>query len=285
MSKLIRLENRAVVEIGGPDARDFLQGIITNDINALQEHGAIYAGLLTPQGKLLFDFFIIKTGNSYLFDVDAGQLPDFIKRLTFYKLRANVEISTLEKAAICTSLDDKAQASEGVLVYPDPRYEKMGDRLMVREARSGQCATNVHEWHAHRIHFGIPEAGYDFTYGNCFPHDIAMDQLNGIGFKKGCYVGQEVVSRMQHRGTARKRPMIVRSAEKLPESPTNIEAQGVLIGQLRSVSDHSGLAEIRIDRAVNALDEGKTFDVNGIRVELVRPQWATYGMKFRTIAQ
>ena len=215
MSELIRLENRSVIEVSGPDAHDFLQGILTNDIDGVEGNKAIYAGLLTPQGKLLFDFIVVKQEETYFFDVDADLVADLVKRLMFYKLRADVEIAILGMAALCADIDGTLNPADNAISYTDPRIDKMGSRIMMFEPADGSCSSNPDKWLAHRIECGIPEAGLDFIHGNCFPHDIAMDQLNGIGFSKGCYVGQEVVSRMQHRGTARKRPMIVRSKEKL----------------------------------------------------------------------
>ncbi len=280
MSGLIRLENRSVIEIGGEEARDFLQGILTNDIDGTKQGAAIYAGLLTPQGKLLFDFLIVKHDGTYLVDVEKSQVDDLLKRLMFYKLRAKVDLNALPQAAICASLEGNTEANNDAISYADPRYEKMGSRVMRLDGGDESCAPNTDKWLAHRIRHGLPEAPVDFVHGNCFPHDIAMDQLNGIGFKKGCYVGQEVVSRMQHRGTARKRPMIVKAQGELLDVPSDIKADGATIGRLGSAFDQQGLAEIRLDRAVKALEAGKLFDVNGTQVELFCPAWASYGDEF-----
>ncbi len=281
MSGLIRLENRSVIEIGGEEARDFLQGILTNDIDGTNQGAAIYAGLLTPQGKLLFDFMIVKHDGPYLVDVEKSQVDDLLKRLMFYKLRAKVDLNALPQATICASVEGNTEAINGAISYADPRYEKMGSRVMMLDGGGDEnCASNNDKWLAHRISHGLPEAPVDFVHGSCFPHDIAMDQLNGIGFKKGCYVGQEVVSRMQHRGTARKRPMIVKAQGELLDVPTDIKSDGVTIGRLGSAFDQQGLAEIRLDRAVKALEAGKSFDVSGTQVELFCPAWASYGDEF-----
>ena len=280
MSELIQLNNRAVIQIGGEDAHDFLQGILTNDIEGISEGVAIYAGLLTPQGKLLFDFFILKHADAYFIDVEKSQVDDLLKRLMFYKLRAKVDLKARPNAVICANLTGDFAESSDVLSYSDPRYEAMGTRVIMLKGANETCAPDANKWLAHRIRHGLPEAPHDFQHGNCFPHDIAMDQLNGIGFKKGCYVGQEVVSRMQHRGTARKRPMIIQSQLDLPVGPADIKAQGAKIGVLGSAIDKRGLAEIRLDRATKALSEGKHFDVDGVEVKLLRPAWASYGEEF-----
>ena len=140
---------------------------------------------------------------------------------------------------------------------------------------------NDEQWLAHRIAHGIPKPVTISPMAAAFPHDIAMDQLNGIGFKKGCYVGQEVVSRMQHRGTARKRPMMIVGAIRICRKHLQkyrLKAQR--LGMLGSVSGPMGLAEIRLDRAAKALADGKTFDVDGIAVTLQKPAWAGYGDEF-----
>lgn len=285
MSEMIRLENRSVIEIKGPDAPDFLQGILSNDVNQTEDNNAIYTGLLTPQGKLLFDFFVVKSNDTYLLDVEKGESANLVKRLMFYKLRADVQITALESAVICASLEGDMTAVEDAISYTDPRFDKIGARLIILQPEGETCTPNPDKWLAHRISLGLPEVGADYAFGNCFPHDIAMDQLNGIGFKKGCYVGQEVVSRMQHRGTARKRPMIVQADEKLPVAPIKIEAEGSVIGTLGSACGNMGLAEIRIDKAGKALDGGKAFDVGGIAVKLLKPEWAKYGEEFDTVGE
>jgi len=289
MSELIRLENRAVLEVKGPEAEDFLQGILTNDVRQLEESKAIYAGLLTPQGKLLFDFFVVKKRGVFYLDVDKSEAQNLVKRLMFYKLRADVDIQTIEEAVICVNLEGEVANTDKSMSYDDPRDKKMGQRLLILDGNAPDCTRDDAQWLAHRIALGIPEAGQDYAYGSCFPHDIAMDQLNGIGFKKGCYVGQEVVSRMQHRGTARKRPMIIIGEHDLPnissDTPVKIQAQGSLIGTLGSVSGSMGLAEIRLDRATKALADGKKFDVDGRTVLLQKPTWSDYGDEYDEVGE
>ncbi len=269
-----------MIEITGSDATDFLQGVITNDIAGADAGQAIYAGLLTPQGKLLFDFFLIKHEKAYLLDVDASVVGEFIKRLMFYKLRADVEIALLCRAFVCVNWNGDDKAGQDCLVYDDPRLKEMGQRFIWLEGNADDFEANREKWLEHRIANAIPEAPHDYEYGNCFPHDIAMDQLNGIGFKKGCYVGQEVVSRMEHRGTARKRPMIVHSNGDLPTAPAKIEVDGKPVGTLGSGSGKTGLGEIRLDRAAKAVEAGNAFTIGGMEVEIIRPKWATYGEEF-----
>ena len=280
MTELIRLENRGVIEVKGADARDFLQGIITNDIAGADEGRAIYAGLLTPQGKLLFDFFLFAEGTRYLIDVDSVLAGDLLKRLLFYRLRAAVEIQELKQAFICVDLAGQTKATDYPLSYQDPRLKEAGRRLFFLESENASCEVAPEKWQAHRLALGLPEGGLDYHYGDCFPHDIAMDQLNGIGFSKGCYVGQEVVSRMRHRGTARKRPMIICAEQELTRSDIRIEIDGAKIGQIGSVYGKRALAEIRLDRAEKAMNEGKSFTIAGEKIQILRPFWADYGKEF-----
>ena len=150
MSGLIRLENRSVIEIGGKDARDFLQGILTNDIEGAKDDSAIYAGLLTPQGKLLFDFMIVKHEDSYLLDVEKSQVDDLLKRLMFYRLRAKVDLDPHPGAVICANLDAKPQDGDVGLSYTDPRYGKMGSRHLILNSIDNAWTPDADKWLAHR---------------------------------------------------------------------------------------------------------------------------------------
>lgn len=282
MQGLVNLDNRTVVEVRGVDAGELLQGIITNDINSVDGQNALYAGLLTPQGKLLFDFFLLRHDERFLIDLDKSLAEDFCKRLIFYRLRAAVEIENRPDLGVAALWTDQAVEKTEGMVFSDPRMEKAGSRVILPIGNlPAMDEASLGSWHAHRIACGLPEGGADFTYGNCFPHDIGMDQLNGISFQKGCYVGQEVVSRMQHRGTARKRPMIVQSENTLPASPANVVADGVTLGRLGSVSGNLGLAEIRLDRAAAALEKSATgFMIEETKIRLFRPHWSSYGEDF-----
>jgi folate-binding protein YgfZ len=287
MADLVRLEDRAVVEIGGPDAVDFLQGIITNSVANLPSGEARYAALLSPQGKLLFDFFISCANDLFYVELTASIADDFVKRLMFYRLRAQVEITKKDDAIVAVGLKDNGQNGGADVTYEDPRLAAAGHRhiFLGGQSDSVQFIDDPAVWRAHRIAFGIPEGGVDFQYGDCFPHDIAMDQLNGIAFDKGCYVGQEVVSRMRHRGTARKRPLIVLGAQNLPDAPLKLEADGSGLGDILSVSGPMGLSIVRLDRAETALEGGKPLSAGGVPVELKRPAWAGYAETFDPISE
>ncbi|MFL5225859.1 MAG: YgfZ/GcvT domain-containing protein, partial [Microvirga sp.] len=226
------LSDRGVVRVSGADARPFLDGLVTCDLDKVGPDRPRFGALLTPQGKLLFDFLLFEApqdaGGGFYLDCLRFMAPDLAKRLGFYKLRAKVAVEDLsETLAVVAGWGDAPKPDDAIgLVGGDPRLKALGWRAIVaaedaaalaspaegeaesREARpgEGESATPGHgAYHAHRVALGVPEGGKDFLFNDTFPHEALMDQLNGIDFDKGCYIGQEVVSRMQHRGTARTR--------------------------------------------------------------------------------
>lgn len=283
---LALLPDRAVFEVKGADSADFLQGLVTNDIARAGERRAVFAGLLTPQGKILFDFFIVKAGDAYLIEANAAQLPDLLKRLSFYKLRSKVEITGRSADFAVAALWGGEPALPGTItVFADPRHEPLGLRLILPKDETGNIASasacaaaDAGAYHAHRISLAVPEGGKDYAYGDAFPHEACYDHLNGADFRKGCYVGQEVVSRMEHRGTARKRIVGVVSETPLPGSGSEITADGFSLGALGSVHGQQGIALVRLDRAQRALDEGQALLAGGVGVRLRQPPWARYAV-------
>ena len=212
--RIAELTSRGVVSVGGADAKPFLDNLFTTDVGEAGDGKAVYGGLLTPQGKILFDFIVFADGERYLIDIKRALVADLVKRLGFYKLRAKVDIADLssERIVVAAWGGDAPPILDGP-VAPDPRFAALGYRAIVPPgadmAPDYTEATDA-DYHDHRIALGVPEGGVDFAYGDAFPHDAAMDQLHGVDFRKGCYIGQEVVSRMEHRGTARRRPVIAR---------------------------------------------------------------------------
>jgi tRNA-modifying protein YgfZ len=276
------LEGRGVLRVSGPDAGKFLQGLITNDIGKTDGGKAIHAGLLSPQGKILFDFFVVPDGNGFLIDVAREKVDELLQRLGFYRLRAQVEIAAEPSLAVAAAWGEAPRPSEGAIIYADPRLAVMGFRLLVpkdTDLADLSCdPASEDDYRALRIKLGVPEGGRDYAYGDAFPHEALFDQLNGVDFAKGCYVGQEVVSRMEHRGTARKRIVRVDAAVPLPAAGTSIEAGGVAIGTLESVSGGTGLAMIRLDRAEAAGSVGKTLTAGGVKIAMRRPAFAHFAV-------
>jgi folate-binding protein YgfZ len=276
------LPGRGVLRVRGADARKYLQGLITNDIGKAEGGNAIHAGLLSPQGKILFDFFLVPAGDGYLIDMPQDKAEELRTRLGFYRLRAQVEIEAEPSLRVVTAWGGLPSLPEGAIVYADPRLAELGFRILLpkgTEAGNLGCAPATEkDYAALRIRLGVPEGGQDYAFGDAYPHEALFDQLNGVDFTKGCYVGQEVVSRMEHRGTARKRIVPVEGEAPLPASGTAVEADGIAIGTLGSVSGASGLAMIRLDRAEDAIAKGKLFTAGDVKITLRRPAFARFAV-------
>lgn len=255
--KNVNLAERSLLRISGDDAAKLLQGIVTCEVDSLEAGQATFGALLSPQGKILFDFFLIRTEEGYLADIDASMATDFARRIDFYKLRAKVSIEPADPPMTVHAVWDGDPGAVDGIKTTDPRLASMGFRIYCRRAPELPELDENH-YHTHRIAKGIPQGGLDFSYGSVFPHEVLMDQFGGVDFAKGCYVGQEVVSRMQHRGNVRTRIMIVEADSELPASGTEITAGRKPAGTMGSSSGKIGLALMRIDRIRDAMDEGET---------------------------
>ncbi|HEY6633187.1 MAG TPA: folate-binding protein YgfZ [Rhizobiaceae bacterium] len=270
-----RLDDRAIVSVSGPDAEHFLQNIVTADLDALKPGEAKPSALLAPQGKILFDFLVSRNGaDAFLLECRADIADDFVRRLTLYRLRAKVEISKQDESLVAVSwgLDSIPSGTDSSWLR-DTRFpqEAPAWRSYGPQPEAGDLAA----WHAFRIANGVAESGLDYALGDAFPHDVLLDQTGGVGFRKGCYVGQEVVSRMQHRGTARRRVLLV-SGDPLPAPGTEVVANGRPIGALGSTSGGNGLAILRIDRVKDALDAGVPIEAGGVALAVAIPGWASF---------
>ena len=270
------LPDRALIQVSGADAEHFLHNLVTTDIAALPKGEAWPGALLTPQGKILFDFLIWRDGDGFVLDVSATQREALIKRLTMYKLRAAVEIVAIEPAGVTVAWGEDADET-GLL---DHRFAVAGLRV-TRKPGCGDAET-AQGYDALRVLAGIAEAGSDFALQDAFPHDVLYDLTGGVSFKKGCYVGQEVVSRMQHRGTARRRVVAVTAETALPASGSELLAGGKPIGSLGTVTGTRGLAIVRIDRAGEAIAAATPILAGETIVALSLPSWT--GLAFPTSA-
>ncbi|MGO7182750.1 folate-binding protein YgfZ [Rhizobium brockwellii] len=278
------LKDRSLLFVSGAEAQSFLQNLITTDITALGPDEARPGALLTPQGKILFDFMIWRDGDGYAIETDAGQRDGLLKRLTMYKLRAAVTLSPSTEEGVTVSWGEDAedvrdnqgargiQGARGSHGARDSRFAKAGVTLTRRAGRHGDGAEALYD--ALRISHGIVTSGSDFALQDAFPHDVLMDFNGGLSFRKGCYVGQEVVSRMQHRGTARRRVVTVSAGTALPETGTEITVAGKPVGTLGSVDGDHGLAIVRIDRAGAAMAAGTPLLAGDTPVSLVLPAWS-----------
>ncbi|MET3661328.1 CAF17-like 4Fe-4S cluster assembly/insertion protein YgfZ [Aquamicrobium ahrensii] len=271
------LQDRAVIVVSGPEAEHFLQNIVTVDLDALKDSEVKPGALLAPQGKILFDFLISRIGpDAFRLECPAEVAEGFHRRLLLYKLRTKAEITKPEQKVVTVAWQDDSSASgTDSTTLTDTRFA-------VGNVKRSYGATNTDEsgdpdaWHAFRIANGVAESGLDYQLGDAFPHDVLLDQTGGVGFAKGCYVGQEVVSRMQHRGTARRRVLIASAETALPAAGTELTVEGRPVGTLGSVSGKQGLAIARIDRVKNAVDAGKTILAGDVPVTLAIPGWAKF---------
>jgi folate-binding protein YgfZ len=280
------LADRGVVRVTGEDARSFLNGLVTSDMDKVAVDRARYAALLSPQGKILFDFLVAEAdgeiGGGFYLDVPRALAADLARRLGMYKLRARVAIEDLSETLGITVFWGGLRApEEDGLAYADPRLPGLGDRLIAERELARSLADGPAElWTAHRVSQGVPEGGHDFAYGDAFPHEADMDQLGGVDFDKGCYVGQEVVSRMEHRGTARTRivPVIY------PEGTAAMEGADIVAGEKRigtagsAGTGGAGLAMLRLDRLEEALAAGETITAGGLLVVARHPGWARFAV-------
>lgn len=277
--KIAELPRRGVVAVSGEDAVKFLNDLITTDLPEADGRAA-YGALLTPQGKILFDFLVFRDRGRFLFDLPRAQVADFIKRLGFYKLRARVDVADLgdDHIAVAAWGSDTPPILDGP-VAPDPRLPALGFRAIVpagADMAPDFAEATEADYDAHRIGLAVPEGGLDFGFGEAFPHDAALDQLAGVDFRKGCFVGQEVVSRMEHRGTARRRFVIAAAAASLPGPGTPVTAAGKPIGTLGTAAGQVGLALVRIDRVGAALRDGAPIAGGGVTLTLRLPPWAKF---------
>ena len=278
--KVVLLSDRAVLRVTGEAARNFLQGLITNHIDKAKPGSAIHTGLLTPQGKIIVDFFVVPDGDGLLLELARTKLADLIRRLTVYKLRSQVAFAEEPSLRVAVSWGSTPRLREGAVVFADPRLPDLGVRILLPAnadiSELGCALASEDEYHTRRIAHGVPEGGRDYTFGDAFPHEAMFDQLNGVDFKKGCFVGQEVVSRMEHRGTARKRIVGVEGEGMLPPSGTEIVAGSIPIGALGSVAGNSGLALLRLDRAEEAKAAGTPLRAGEVTVAVRVYAWARF---------
>lgn len=277
------LPDRGVIKVAGEDARDFLNGLITTDVDRLKPGLGRFGALLTPQGKIIVDFLITEApaghGGGFLIDCPKALADGLTTKLRFYKLRAKVTVDNLSDDLGVLAAWDGQLAAQPDLAFADPRNAELGTRILIPEGLKqklsdliGAELVDAADYEAHRIALGVPRGGLDFMYSDAFPHEANMDRLAGVDFDKGCYVGQEVVSRMQHRGTARTRSVKVLLEGSSPEIGVSVMAGDKSVGTMGSSAQGKGIALVRIDRVADALDAGQPLTAGGLALKLAEPE-------------
>jgi folate-binding protein YgfZ len=256
---------RAVLSLEGVEAETFLHNLVTADILGLAEGEARYAALLTPQGKILFDFFVLRTAEGYLLDCAASQLDELLKRVMFYRLRAKVTIAARGDLEVGVSPNQPS----GPMAYVDPRTPLMGWRVITEKGKLPEGSG----YETQRITLGLADSDGDIGSGQLFPHEANLDQLSAVSFGKGCYIGQEVVSRMEHRATARSRILPVTFDGAARPRDAAIKSADKIIGSVLSSAGNMALALIRLDRLGDAEQPLLT---DGVRVHVHKPAWVNY---------
>ena len=296
----IALDDRGLISVTGGETRSFLQGLISNDIDKVGPTRAIYTSLLTPQGKFLHDFFIAQLAtdeepDSLIIECEAARQADLERRLTFYKLRADVSFTDLtERYGVTALIGEAAFAAvglggetgtsasfEGGVVFADSRLAAMGARAILPRG-TGEAALNAagfacRERSAYehlRLEHGLPDGSRDIIVEKFFPLECGLEELNGIDYDKGCYVGQELTARTHHRGTIKKRLMRVDVEGPLPEPGTPILLDGKKAGEIRTGRDGRAIAMIRLE--VMEAAAGGALSAGEAQITLVKPAWANF---------
>ena len=293
------LPGRAVLAIEGEDARGLLQGLVSNDVRRLAPDRAIYATLLTPQGKFLHDFFIATLGDRLLVDCEAERRDDLERRLTFYRLRAKVTLAADDDCVVAALWGDTAAAGlseaslsategsagpfAGGIAYVDPRLAAAGVRAFLPRGSAaeaigaaGFAAATAEDYDRARLSLALPDGSRDIAVEKSFLLENGVDDLNGVDFDKGCYVGQELTARTKHRATIRKRLYRVDVDGALPEPGTPVTIDGRAAGEMRSGRDTIGLALLRVEQLAKAAEAGIPLTCGDARLTPVKPGWATY---------
>ncbi len=267
MSQIEALPDRAVTRLSGDDRLAFLQGLITQDVERLNSAPAIFTALLTPQGKILFDFVVTAAPDALLIDCHRDAAPALLKRLLMYKLRAKVSLEIDETLAVLVSSGD---IKDG---FADPRCADLGWRAILNNG----AVDDGTDYDRRRIALGVPEFGKDFGSDDMFLTDVNYDMLNGVSYKKGCFIGQEVTSRMKRKGEIRRRALIAEFDGPAPEKGASITAGASTLGEIMSGVDGAALAAVRLDRWEKAKSANTPVECAGRELRLRIPAYLEQG--------
>ncbi|MEQ8652217.1 MAG: folate-binding protein [Kiloniellales bacterium] len=284
--RYLRLPDRGFIAIDGPDARDFLQGVISNDVAKASEKQAIWSAFLTPQGKYLHDFFLLEREGQLLLETEAARLPDLLKRLRLYKLRSKVELRDAsaewqvalvwgEGTLAALGLDRRTGAVQpldggGGLAMVDPRHQGLGARVWQQgEVDLGLEEGSLADFQRLRIALAIPDGSRDMEIEKALLLENGFDELGGVDWQKGCYMGQELTARTKYRGLVKKRLLPIEKESSFLKEDSDVLQGGKLVGELRSHSGRHALALLRVQALES--DEPMTCGAEPVRVSI--PDW------------
>ncbi|HEY0203137.1 MAG TPA: folate-binding protein [Acetobacteraceae bacterium] len=267
MSHIVHLPSRAVLSVSGEDRVSFLQGLVSNDVAQAAPGRAVWAALLTPQGKWLADFFIFADGDRLLIDCEAGQAADLARRLSRFRLRARAAIA--QEAAWQVYAAWGGVAPVGQVVAADPRLAAAGWRVLSPEPLPTNATAEAYD--LHRLSLGLPDGSRDMEAEKSVLLEAGFDELGGVSWTKGCYMGQELTARTKYRGLIKRRLLPVSAAAPLPPPGTPILCDGVEVGTLRSVAGTQGMAQIRLGALGGAL--GGALDCGGQAIAVQVLPW------------
>jgi folate-binding protein YgfZ len=278
----VPLDDRAVISVRGADAASFLQGLVSCDVRRAAAGRAVLGALLSPQGKFLFDFFLLQHGEGFLLDTEAVRVEEFLRKLNMYRLRAAVEIAIVEELRVVAFVgqsppDISTEAVVHSAERPDISTEAVVRSAERPEEKAGASGENQNgtpegsrdDYEILRISLGLPDGSRDAEIERTILLENGYDKLGAVDFTKGCYVGQELTARSKHRGELRKYLFIVRGIAPLPEAGTELTAGEQTVGVMRSSCGDLGLALLRTDR----LAENIPVWAGGRPMEIIPPWW------------
>ena len=284
----IPLENRGLIRIEGPDARDFLQGLVSQDMQRVTANQAVYSAFLTPQGKFLYDFFGVELDGALILDCEGARRSDFFKRLSMYKLKSDVVLSDVtddfhvfavlndaQKIGLGDARGQSVAFGAGV-VYVDPRLAAMGARVILPDpsalSDAGIQPGSLTDYERTRLKLALPDGSRDMDVDKALLLEYGFEELDGVCFTKGCFMGQELTARTRYRGLVKKRLLPVTIDGPTPEPGTPLMAGDKQAGDMKSAQGDTGLALVRLDQ----LTDGATFSANGATITPHVPDWVVF---------
>lgn len=268
------IEDRSIIEISGNDSHDFLQGLISNDINKIKEFGLIYALMLSPKGRFLYDLFIFQKDSSIFLDVLDSRADEIVKKLSFYKLKKDVKIAKNTELSIYCDIDNIVSNEHQKYAFTDPRSDKMGRRIYRPESEmeDSEIAKNQDYYEFTRIKNKIPESEKDLNYNKSIPIEYGLDKFNAIDYKKGCYVGQELTARTHYLGQVRKKIFLHRATdstglEKNTGILQNNKNIGIVLSSVKYNNILYGLIFVKINNE-ESFDKNY-LTANNIKIEIL----------------